>query len=283
MSLGYLPRSSFVHRLDPRIKLAWFVAVTTLMTTWLDPLWVSGLFLSVLAFAAAARVPLGGMLRGLVAAIPLMLVVFVLNILLYRPPGQPVLIGHLMPAMGGASPRIPVYLETLIFSLGLAMRILVSVSSVMLLTRILSPSDLAIALVKLGLPPEVGMAISMAIAFAPMLIHQITEVLEAQQSRGWEAGGRFRLLGRVRAFLPVLMPTFFRSYIASEEMAAAMLARGFGFDMRIRTEMNPLTFRTADKVLGVVLAVLVVTGFALSHLGYADYHFTCRLIGALQR
>lgn len=277
MRFGYVHSDSFVHRLDPRIKLFWFVAVTLVMSTWLDPIWVLALYVSVLAFAAAARIPMRDMLKGLIPAIPISVIVFLLNLFLHDAPGEPVFLGHLIPAIGGRAPIIPVYLDTLVFSVGLVFRIFVILSSVMLLMKILSPSELALALVKLGLPAEVGMAISISIAYVPVLINQISEVVEAQQSRGWRAGSG-NVFSRIRSFIPVMIPTFFRSYVASEEMAAAMLARGFGFDMRIRTEMNPLLFRTADKALALALLIFTVVGFTIGLLGYTDYQFTLRLL-----
>jgi energy-coupling factor transport system permease protein len=144
--------------------------------------------------------------------------------------------------------------------------------------KIQSPTEMAWALVKLRLPAEVGMAISISIAYVPVLILQITEVMEAQESRGWRAGGRGNILRRIRSLLPVSIPTFFRAYVAAEDMAAAMLARGFGFDMRIRTEMNPKVSRPADKLLGLSLLLFTGVGFTLGLMGYADYRFTLDLL-----
>jgi energy-coupling factor transport system permease protein len=278
MRFEFVPADSIVHRLDPRLKLLWFLAINLVITTWLDPIWVLCLYLSVIALAAAAKIPPREMLRGLTPAIPIVIALFVLNLLLHRAPGEPVLLGYLIPALGTGGPSIPIYLDTLVFSVGLSLRFLVILSSVMLLMKIQSPTEMAWALVKLGLPAEVGMAISISIAYVPVLILQITEVMEAQESRGARAGSRGNILRRIRSFLPVSIPTFFRAYGAAEEMAAAMLARGFGFDMRIRTEMRPRVLRPADKMLGISLLLFTVVGFALGLSGYADYHFTLDLL-----
>jgi len=277
MRFAFVRANSPVHRLDPRLKLLWFLAINLVITTWLDPIWVLCLYLSVIAFGAAAKIPPREMLRGLTPAIPIVIALFVLNLLLHRAPGEPVLLGYLLPALGKAGPRIPIYLDTLIFSVGLSLRVLVILSSVMLLMKIQSPTEMAWALVKLGLPPEVGMAISISIAYVPVLILQITEVMEAQESRAFSKGGG-HILRRIRSFLPLSIATFFRAYIAAEEMAGAMLSRGFGFDMRIRTEINPKVLRKADAVLGLFLLLFTVVGFTLGLLGYADYHFTLHLL-----
>jgi energy-coupling factor transport system permease protein len=68
---------SIVHRLDPRLKLLWFVAINLVITTWLDPIWVLGLYLSVMALAVAAEVPPREMIRGLTPAIPIVIALFV--------------------------------------------------------------------------------------------------------------------------------------------------------------------------------------------------------------
>lgn len=280
VDFGYVHRESFVHRLDPRIKLLWFVVVTLVLTTWLDPLYVLALYASVLAWAALARLDLWQLVRGLRPALPIVIVVFLLNLLMHEAPENARLLGHLIPRVGSLGPFVPVTLETLVFTAGLLLRLFVILTSVMVLMRILSPTEMALALVRLRLPAEVGMAFSIAIAYVPVLVNQIRGVLEAQQSRGWRVRTH-NPVRRFRAFLPVMIPTFFRSYVASEEMAAAMLSRGFGYDMRIRTELHPRTFSAADRALLVGLLAFAVLGMTVGLLGYTDYTFTLRvLVGA---
>lgn len=278
--LNYVHADSFVHRLDPRIKLLWFVTTTVVMTSWQDPIWQFGLFSSVLAFGAAAGILPKEILKAVGKGLPLLLIVFVLNLFLYDPPGKPLFLGHVIPVIGGKGPYVALYLETLVFSVATIIRLSVILSATMVLMRITAPTELALGIVKLGLPPEVGMAVSISIGYVPVLIGQITEVLEAQQSRGWKVGTG-NPIQRIKAYIPIFIPTFFRSYVASEEMAAAMSARGFGYNMRNRTEMRPLLFRTPDKVLGVACIVFLVVGFTLGILGFAHYGLSVGIVRKL--
>ncbi|MCL5045905.1 MAG: energy-coupling factor transporter transmembrane protein EcfT [Actinobacteria bacterium] len=281
MRFGYAHEESFVHRLDPRIKMLWFVSVTLVMVTWQDPIWMLVLYLSVVAFAMAAGMSPLQTLKGLVPALPMILVVIILNLAMLKAPGKPVFLGYLVPSLGGKGPWIPLYLDTLVFSAGTVIRLFVVLSSTMVLLRVTDPTEMALGIVKLGLPVEVGMAVSIAMAYIPVLISQITEVLEAQQSRGWKVttGNPIK---RIKAYLPVFVPTFFRSYVASEEMAAAMLARGFGYNISKRTELRPLILRSPDKIVGAICGVFLVIGVTLGLLGRANYQFTLGILrGAL--
>jgi N-methylhydantoinase A len=132
--------------------------------------------------------------------------------------------------------------------------------------------------VKMDVPPEIGMALSMTIAYIPVVIGQLTAVMEAQQSRAWNTNIS-NPVARFRAHVPIAIPTFFRSFHAAEAMASAMMSRGFGYDVDNRTELEPLEFDARDWIAAATFVVLMVAGFMIGFLGIAKYPFTVNLLG----
>lgn len=140
------------------------------------------------------------------------------------------MIGYVVPPHTPIIPAIPFYWETIVFSFGTMLRLLILVSSTLILIKTVSPSELALAIVKMGIPPEIGMALSMTMSYIPVVVGQLISVMEAQQSRAWKVKTS-NPIARFRAYIPITVPTFFRSFQAAEAMAAAMMSRGFGYDI----------------------------------------------------
>ncbi len=279
-SISYQDRGTFVHRLDPRVKLLWWLSINVTLTTWNDPTFLLLLLISVFAYARLAGVPIRENIRHLLPVLPFVAFVVVANVAFWRPPdpGQAHLIGNIVGENFPVLPKIPFYWETLVFSAGTLIRLLILVLSALVLIKTVSPSELALAIVKTGVPPEIGMALSMTIAYIPVVIGQLTAVMEAQQARAWKTNVS-NPIARFRAYVPIAVPTFFRSFHAAEAMASAMMSRGFGYDVDNRTELKPLRFRPVDWAVAAGFVTFLVAGFLVGFFGIAKYTFTTSLLG----
>lgn len=279
-SISYQDRGTFVHRLDPRVKLLWWLSINVTLTTWNDPTFLLLLLVSIFAYARLAGVPIRENIRHLLPVLPFVAFVVVANVAFWRPPdpGQAHLIGNIVGENFPVLPKIPFYWETLVFSAGTLIRLLILVLSALVLIKTVSPSELALAIVKTGVPPEIGMALSMTIAYIPVVIGQLTAVMEAQQARAWKTNVS-NPIARFRAYVPIAVPTFFRSFHAAEAMASAMMSRGFGYDVDNRTELKPLRFRPVDWAVAAGFVTFLVAGFLVGFFGIAKYTFTTSLLG----
>src|SRR5260221_3518951 len=65
-------------------------------------------------------------------------------------------------------------------------------------------------------------------------------------------------------------------------MAAAMMSRGFGYDIDHRTELKPSKFETKDWIMAGIFAAFLVGGFLLGFLGHTQYTFTMHILGFRQ-
>jgi energy-coupling factor transport system permease protein len=278
--LAYEDRGTVIHRLDPRVKLLWWLAINITLATWNDPIFLLALWVSVFVYAAIGRIPPSELGKLLLPVLPFVVLVIVANLAVWRPaPGEGAhLIGYLVGEDVPVLPTMPVYRETIVFSVGTMLRLLTLVTSTLVLIKTVSPSELALAIVKLKAPPEVGMTISMTISYIPVVVGQLTTVMEAQQSRAWKVKTS-NPVARFRAYVPLSIPTFFRSFKATEAMAAAMMSRGFGYDIDNRTELHPLSFRQRDWAVCIALAALLVIGFMVGFMGIAKYTFTMHVLG----
>jgi energy-coupling factor transport system permease protein len=278
--LSYRDRGTVVHALDPRVKLLWWLSINITLATWNDPLFLLVLLASVFSVAAVAAIQARELARHLAPVVPFVMLVLIANIAVWRPPDtvEANLIGYVVGEGVPVLPAIPLYDATIVFSAGTMIRLLTLVASTIVLIKTVSPSELALAVVKLGVPPEIGMTLSMTISYIPVVMGQLTTVMEAQQSRAWKVSTS-NPVARFKAYIPISIPTFFRSFQATEAMAAAMMSRGFGYDVAHRTELHPLRFGGRDWIMTAGLTLFLVGGFLLGLVGIAKYPFTMDVLG----
>jgi energy-coupling factor transport system permease protein len=280
LELAYQDRGTVIHRLDPRVKLLWWLSINITLATWNDPIFLFLLLVSVFVYGRVAGIPVKQGLQNLLPVLPFVLFVLIANIAFWRPPhpASAHLIGYIVHPGTPVIPPIPFYWETIVFSIGTMLRLLIILSSALLLIKTVSPSELALAVTRMKIPPEIGMALSMTIAYIPVVVGQLISVMEAQQSRAWKIKTS-NPIARFRAYASISIPTFFRSFQAAEAMAAAMMSRGFGYDIDHRTDLEPTKFETLDWIMAAIFAAFMVGGFFLGLLGIVQYTFTMHVLG----
>jgi len=280
LELAYQDRGTIIHRLDPRVKLLWWLSINVTLATWNDPIFLLLLLVSVFIYGRIAAIPVKQSLQNMLPVLPFVLFVLIANIAFWRPPhpASAHLIGYIVRPGTPVIPPVPVYWETIVFSIGTIFRLLTIVSSALILIKTVSPSELALAVTRMKIPPEIGMALSMTIAYIPVVVGQLISVMEAQQSRAWKVKTS-NPIARFRAYASISIPTFFRSFHAAESMAAAMMSRGFGYDIDHRTELEPTVFDTRDWIMAGIFVAFLVGGFLLGFLGIIQYTLTMHVLG----
>jgi energy-coupling factor transport system permease protein len=116
------------------------------------------------------------------------------------------------------------------------------------------------------IPYDFCFAFTTAIRFVPVLADEAQNIMDAQRSRGLELDkGSF--LGRVRKYIPILIPLIVGAIRRSLEMAEAMESRAFGAK-DTRTNLYQLEMRSRDWV------ILMISLFALIFSVYVRYYIT---------
>jgi energy-coupling factor transporter transmembrane protein EcfT len=245
----YRPGRSWLHRLDPRPKLAFVVlgSVALVALVGIAPL-LAFLVLDHLALLSAG-IParrLAWLWRRLA---PLLLLIVLVQPLL-TPAGAPlVTVGFV---------RLTPYGLALGVALALRLAAVAFCWYTLLLTT--RERDLVQGLVRLGLPDRGGLVVALALRY-PSTLHDVyLTVRDAQLARGLRLEGR-GALGRVRALFPVLIATLVATLRAVEGLAMALEARGFGGPAK-RSSLRPLRMRPADWL--ALALVLVGAGTVLA-------------------
>jgi energy-coupling factor transport system permease protein len=259
----YLPAESPVHRMDPRFKLAAFClfVVTAAFT---GSVAGNALLLAAgLALLCIARIPLRFGLSGMVPAIPVILVMSVLEVLFYRAgPGS-----HVLWRLGAlAVTREGVWLA--VISAARFVEMVMYISALSLSTTL---SDLTRALESLLRPlrvvrfpaAETALMVTIALRFVPTLAQEAERLMKAQAARGADIGTArpWQIIRRTRSVLPVIVPLFVSALKRADDLVLAMEARGY-VPGAPRTSYVVHTARALDWLyLAVAAAVCALIAF----------------------
>jgi len=240
----YLPRDSWLHRLDPRAKLWAVLLAGALALIFRHIAVLACLLLLAHLVLLSARIP-AARLRWLWGRLaPLLLMILILQPLFLPGPGPDLL------RLGPVRLTLSGILEGVSFSLRAAT--LAFVAAALLLTT--EPNALVQGLAKLGLPYSWGLTVGLAIRYLPTTYGLYVDIHEAQQARGWIVG-KGNLVQRARSYLPILVATIIAALRLSDGLALALAARGLGYPAP-RTALHDVRMQPADW-LAMALATLL--------------------------
>lgn len=242
----YIPTGSIIHQLDPRTRILGTAALLLAVT--LTP-GLAGLGIGLVvvgALTGIARVPLRYALKGLLAPIPF--IAFLALLQAFLAPHQ------------NATPPLWAWGPLQISALGLVngARVLLRFPALILLLTTASACTstpemvrglevLLRPLAQLRLPvQDLVLMVQVALRFLPLLAREAERIAKSQASRGAVWGtGRGGPIRRVRQALPILVPLFLVSLHRAESLAVAMDARGYR-SFGERSSLVILHFRLAD-------------------------------------
>ncbi len=243
----YLPRSSFIHALDPRTKIT-AALLLMICVFFLDTPWDYLSFLVLLLAATVlAKIEFKHVLHGIYAVFLLAFLSFTLQ--LFFAPGQPIFkFGPIKLTKEGLE---------LAFTLSARLFFLAALSTLLGFTT--SAIELADGLEALLKPLEklrihvrgVSLTLGIAMRFIPVVLEEAENIFKAQRARGvdFSEGGVFK---RAKRVVYMLIPLLINSMRRAEDLAQAMEARGYDKNSP-RSKLNPLKLTSVDYwVLAVI-------------------------------
>lgn len=248
----YVRRDTVIHRLDPRVKLA-FVVDATLLTF----LWPSiGMAAAMLGVCMVgfwqARIPRGRVTQNFRLVAPLMVMVFALTAVFGAGQGAPLFTAGPLTITANSVARGAL----------LALRLLALATIVFLWLFTTDQAAMVRGFVALGLPYEWGLTLALALRYLPLFAALFEQVRDAQQARGLDLEQRsFR--GRLQAYRPVLIAMMISALRNSEHLGWALEARAVGATGVRRSTFRRLRLRPLDALVLVFLGAILIGGIAL--------------------
>jgi energy-coupling factor transport system permease protein len=259
----YIATGSFIHRLDPRAKIIIFGLLVIAVTFTPSRLGLGIGIAFLLAALLISRVKLSYALKGLVAPLPFLVIIAIIQMLFYSPATETATLFSLGP--------VRVTLASIYVGLLLLVRFTALILCISLGTFCISTSELIQGLSslfkplsKIGIPMmDVIMIVQITLRFLPFMAQTMERIAKAQASRGAGWGMKKRgLIDRVKQVTPLLIPLFLISLRRAENLALAMDARAYGIGKE-RSSLGVMHFRSMDLLIVLLTAMVSLVIFAV--------------------
>ena len=248
----YLDRDTWVHRLDPRTKMFLLVGMFVLPFVFLNPLYELAVLALVLFFGYLAQ-----SLVNLRRIWFILVVIAIFTLVLW--------------SIFGAG-RTPLFLfverEALLYGVAIAIRIDTTIIAGMIFLSTTRNEEVAIGLVRLGIPYRFAFAVSTALRLVPTVVTTGLTIGQAQRSRGLdlESGNIFE---RIRKHLPLLVPVFVTTVRSTNVFSMALESKGFGARPG-RTFFLHTAMNGRDALVMAAFVVILAGCIALRVAGYGE-------------
>jgi len=245
----YIPGKSFMHKLNPLVKLVWLLATFILVVYWqtLTPMLI--IFMITLILAILSRIPMKMyiILFGLSAfMVTLSSVIWAL----YRSEGPVVLTVPLLNwefTIGGV-----------MFGLAAGLRLATMFLAGFLFLMTTPSTEWINALVKLKIPYSVVFAFSLGIRFFPTLLSEMMSIMQAQMARGFEIE-KVPFYKRAWYSVPIIFPFLAGAIRMIRDITLALEVKGFGASTN-RTYYKSIKLNAKDYTEIAIILFLMVLG-----------------------
>ena len=253
ITLGqFFPGNSFLHRLDPRMKLILTIVyiVGVFMVGNLPGYLLSLAFLYMVV--RIAGISFKFLVRGVKPLKFIIIFTFVLNLFFVQGETPILSLGF-----------FTLTKEALENAIYFALRLVFLVMGTSVLTLTTSPVQLTDGLERLMRPlqkfhfpaHELAMMMTIALRFIPTLLEETDKIQKAQMARGadFESGN---LIARAKAMVPLLVPLFVSAFRRANDLAMAMEARCYRGGEH-RTRLRELKYTRLDLYAALSMAAFI--------------------------
>ena len=230
---------SFLHRLDARVKiiLAFSVIIAMVAVPYSTIVYTVGtLFFAFFVFLwAASGISPAVYAKRLLAIVPLWGIIIVFQIFFKNKYYADYTVLWSLPF------GINIYAQSIEFASILAVKFLICISFIILLSSTTKLQDMLQGASRLGLPAEIALALGMMIRYLFVFGYIFRKVNETLQTKCFDAFDRhLSYQYRLRQLGYTIGTMFIRSYEQGERVYTSMLCRGYGRDSHLFITKKPL-------------------------------------------
>ncbi len=254
----YLPGDSFIHKLNPRIKIVSLLIILAMLFSFNSFLGLLILLALGIVLFLFSGIPLVHVVKSMK---PIMYIALIaLFVFFFFTKGGVVLLRFGDITIESEGVREGFFIVTRLINL-LLYSLLVTLSSTPLslahgLSYFIRP------LKRVNVPvEEVTMVMAITLRFIPTLIEESGRLMIAQSARGvnFETGS---IIKKAKNLTPLVVPLFISAFRRADELALAMEARGYCIGA-VRTRMNEDIVSLKDLIIPIVLVIILIATLIL--------------------
>lgn len=253
----YFESNSFIHKLDPRTKIILLFTIIVFIFLCKNYFSLALLFVFIILSMIFTKIPIKMYLKNIKAILPILIFTLVINLFITgnQSVEQTEIIHFWKLTITDVSLKRAIYMM-------LRILLLIIVSAELSYTT--TPNDLTDAIEKLLSPLRfiglrsvvhtLAMMMTIALRFIPTLIEETQKIMNAQKARGADLENG-KLMQRIKALIPILIPLLISSVRRAYDLAEAMECRCYNGGVgRVRMKRLCYTFK---DVIAFLLTVIV--------------------------
>ncbi len=251
----YIAQDSWLHRVDPRVKLLFVVSMIFVLILIRNVWLMLAALVLVHGLHFSADIPLSRIRFIWKTLLPVIALMLLLRIIFY-------------PAGAAWFSFWLIRITPIALAQGcvLALRIITMALVVFAWLYTTTQMEIVRGFVRLGMPHEWGMVLALALRYIPTFQGMFGRISEAQQARGLNVAKQ-KGWQRVRVMMPMFVAMIISSLRASGQLAMSLESRGYGRRDIPRSTLYEIEFERRDYLLTVCL-LLAVAGLVFLNLRY---------------
>lgn len=286
----YVDKNSFIHRIDPRVKLFLLVPILWLTIATNGIVFLSYIFSFVIILYVLARIPRHRykaiLTIGLLSSISFFFFGTFFYFGFYHYPEGSITIWYWIfrPEQAESLPILgPIILgltqgrgivlamEGVVWGTVTAFKFLIALFSSNWIIMVTKPKEILLALNRLGVPIKLTFVAMTALRFVPIVMEEWYITLNAQQARGLRIN-KLNIKSLLSMLTTTLSTLIVNSIRRARILALAMETRAFGADMT-KVNYHKLKMTRSDIALATIIfvatvSIMVLTLFYPYHTGY---------------
>ncbi len=247
----YVPGDGWLHRRDPRAKMALSLAVLVLCLVWRHWWLIAAALVAEHVMLATDGVPRRSVTWAWKVFAPVIVLIVVLSPI--TDPSGAHEIWH--------AGFLRLTQENLLRAVVMGLRVPALGFACFLTLFTTSQPMFVRGLVSIGVPYKAGLTLSTALRYIPVFFSIFGSVMDAQRARGLDIGGDGggaggkrrgplgRMVARFRSYMPVIIAVLIRAYTMSRNVGWAMETRGLGMPGVRRTYRVTVRMNAGDWLL----------------------------------
>lgn len=239
-------KNSFLHTIDGRVKLIILILIVVYAVYITEPLVLAILEIYLLILIYFSHISFKTSLKRILLLLP-----FGGLLIIFQPFVHPGTIIYSLPF------GINVTTEGLEFAILLLTRLIVALTSLVLLSSISPLQEIVHSFRKLGMPKEFAMILSLMIRFIFMFYDELQRIRNAQKARNFHIfNKKTSYMWRMKQIGYTIMMMFLKAYEQGEKVYLSMISRGYSEDSVLYQKSNNL--HTKDFIfVGLTISVIV--------------------------
>lgn len=243
----YCDEDTWLHRRDPRTKMAGVVVIFALCLCFNHPLYMTAVTAGVLLVAVSARAH--RLLRSM-RHILILLVLFSAILWPFFAEGPTTIWSWKM---------LTISRESLLYGIAMGLRLTTFVMAGLIFLATTRNEEITNGLIRLRLPYPIAFALATALRLVPTFAGAGATIVQSQMSRGLDLESK-NLFSRLAGFIPLAVPMFITAIRYTNLLAMALESKGFS---PAATRSSYYVSEIGKKDWGILFLLTIILGVCL--------------------